>query len=351
MKEMSRKDFLKTLFCYTASGVGIMGLSKLTPLAEAQPVPPPSTVYTPPYLKLHRSGELKERAQRLWRLMKRCSLCPRLCGTDRLAGNAGFCNSTDRVKVAAFHPHMGEEKPLVGKKGSGTIYFSNCNLRCAFCINWQANMEGEGTLISIRSLAATMLRLQEKGCTNINLVTPTHYSAHILKALDIAAAEGLRLPLVYNTSGWELVDVLKELDGVIDVYLPDFKFTSSEVAARLCQDASSYPVITQKALLEMQHQVGTAKPNADGIINRGLMIRHLIMPNNIGNTKKVMAWIGANLPKDTYVNLMSQYRPYYKANEYPEINRRITKAEYEQAIEATVAAGLTNVQIKPYIFN
>ncbi len=349
MGKMSRKDFLKTLFCYTASGMGLLELSRFTPMAEAQTTLPQTTNYTPPYLKLHRMGELKERADRLWHVMKRCSLCPRVCQTNRLAGKEGFCHSSDRLEISSFHPHMGEEKTLVGNKGSGTIYFTNCNLRCAFCLNWEANMEGKGTPLSVKTLSALMLNLQKKGCANINLVTPTHYLPHILKAVDLAASEGLRLPLVYNTSGWELVTILQELDGIIDVYLPDFKYSSSSMAAKYSSDASTYPQITQKALLEMQRQVGTAKPNAAGIINRGLMIRHLIMPNNVSGTKEVLAWIGANLPKDTYVNLMNQYVPIYKAKEYPEIARRINKQENDQAILWSQEAGLTNVKVKPFI--
>jgi len=349
MKKITRKDFLKTLFCYTASGVGIMGMSRFTPQAAAQTVPAKSAPYTPPYLKLHRSGELKERAERLWHVMKRCSLCPRVCGTNRLAGYEGYCHSTKTLEISTFHSHMGEEKPLVGRTGSGTVYFTNCNLRCVFCLNWQANMEGKGKETSPESLASAMLNLQKKGCININLVTPTHYLPHILKALDLAAAEGLRIPMVYNTSGWELVDTLKELDGIIDVYLPDYKYSSSEMAAKYSADAASYPQITQKALLEMQRQVGKAIPNAEGIINRGLMVRHLVMPNNVSGTKEVLTWIGANLPKDTYVNLMSQYRPFYHAVDYSEINRRITEEEFNQAIQWTQDAGLTNVRVQRYI--
>jgi len=348
MKKMTRKHFLKTLFCYTASGVSLMGMSRFTPRAEAQTAPAASPSYSPPYLKLHSSGKLKERAERLWHVMKRCSLCPRVCGTDRLAGYQGDCHSSGTLEISDFHPHMGEEKSLVGRSGSGTVYFTNCNLRCVFCLNWQANMEGKGQETSPKSLAAVMLHLQKKGCININLVTPTHYLPHILKALDLAAAGGLHIPLVYNTSGWELVDTLKELDGIIDVYLPDYKYSSSEMAAKYSAGNASYPQITQKALLEMQRQVGKAKPNAEGIINRGLMIRHLVMPNNVSGTKQVLAWIGANLPKDTYVNLLSQYRPFYKAVDYPEINRRITKEEFNQAIQWTQDAGLTNVQVQKY---
>jgi len=349
MRNISRKDFLKTLLCGTATVMGWEHFSRFASAAVDQP-PEAIKAYTPPYLRLHRTGELKKRADKLWKSMRHCSLCPRVCGTDRLAGNEGFCHSSDRLELSSFHPHMGEEKALVGEqRGSGTIYFTNCNLQCVFCINYEANMQGKGSPASIRSLSDIMLYLQRKGCININLVTPSHYLPHILKAVDMAAGRGLRLPLVYNTSGWELTDVLRDLDGVIDVYLPDFKYWSPDMAAKYSNKASTYPELTRRALVEMNRQVGVANPNAAGIINRGLMIRHLIMPNNVGGTREVLQWISANLPKDTYVNLMSQYRPYYKASIFPDIARRITAEEYQQAVQWARESGLTNVKIQDYI--
>jgi putative pyruvate formate lyase activating enzyme len=191
-----------------------------------------------------------------------------------------------------------------------------------------------------------MLALQAKGCHNINLVTPTHYSPHILLAVDRAAAKGLRLPLVYNTCGWEKVEILKVLDGVVDIYLPDFKYADGPMAEQYSSGASTYPKITKAALIEMNRQVGTARPEPDGLLYRGMIIRHLVMPNRVAGTKKVVDWIAANLPKDTFVNLMSQYTPTYRAHDYPEISRRITRQEYEEAVNWARAAGLTNLDIQ-----
>ncbi|HDR53002.1 MAG TPA: radical SAM protein [Mariniphaga anaerophila] len=304
--------------------------------------------FEPGYLKLHRTGELKERGEKLWSFMENCCLCPRNCGTNRLKGKRGFCGSNSRLEISSFHPHFGEEKPLVGKNGSGTIFMTNCSLRCVFCINWDVSQGGPGPRKSIRQFADMMLTLQKMGCPNINAVTPTHYSPHILLALDEAASKGLNIPLVYNTCGWERMEILQLLDGVVDIYLPDFKYADSEKASRYSSGAETYPEDVKKALLEMHRQVGVAKPDDDGLMRRGLMIRHLVMPNNVSNTKEVVEWIAENLPGDTYLNLMSQYTPVYKVNDYPEISRRITRKEYDEAIQFAQAAGLTNLEIQGY---
>ncbi|MEW5806519.1 MAG: radical SAM protein, partial [Acidobacteriota bacterium] len=284
------------------------------------------------YLKLHGSGELKKRGEDLWQIMEDCRLCPRECGAHRIKGEKGFCRSTSQLEISAFHPHFGEESCLVGRGGSGTIFMTNCGLRCVFCINWEISQGGSGSARSIEEMAGMMIHLQKIGCHNINVVTPTHYSPHIVLALDIAAEKGLRLPLVYNTCGWERLEILKKLDGIVDIYLPDFKYSDGAMASRYSSAANDYPEITQAALLEMNRQVGVAHPANDGLLSRGLIIRHLVMPNNVSGTEQVMKWIGKNLPKDTYVNVMSQYRPMYKAHEYPDIARRITRKEYEDAI-------------------
>jgi putative pyruvate formate lyase activating enzyme len=304
--------------------------------------------FEPAYLKLQKTGELERRAEHLWNIMRSCELCPRQCGANRLARQKGFCQSTSELEIAAYHPHYGEERSLVGRGGSGAIFFSNCSLRCVFCINWQISQGGKGERRRVEQLASMMLRLQQIGCHNINLVTPTHYSAHILYAVDLAAANGLRLPLVYNTCGWERQEILKSLDGVVDIYLPDFKYAEAEMAAKYSSGAKSYPEITKQALLEMHRQVGVAKPAADGLMYRGLMIRHLVMPNGVSGTKRVIEWIAQNLPKDTYLNIMSQYTPMYKASRYPEIARRITRQEYEDAVTWAHAAGLTNLDLQGY---
>ena len=300
--------------------------------------------FEPAYLALHRSGELSKRAEALWKWMEACTLCPRNCGARRLAGAMGFCRSVGtRLMVASHHAHFGEERPLVGSGGSGTIFFSNCNLRCVFCQNWDISQRGRGREVSIEDLAGMMLDLQARGSHNINLVTPTHYSAHILKAIDIAAGKGLRIPIVYNTSGWERLDVLRMLDGVVDIYLPDMKYANPEMAAKYSADAESYVEKTKQAILEMHRQVGVAKPAEDGLIYRGLMIRHLVMPANVSGSIEVMRWIARELPSDTYINIMAQYRPQYRAYQFPDISRPITGDEYRAVVEEAISLGLTQL--------
>jgi putative pyruvate formate lyase activating enzyme len=305
--------------------------------------PPP---WEPVYLALHRSGELAKRAERLWQRMEACDLCPRECGTDRLDGDRGVCGASSTLVVASAHPHFGEEDELVGEGGSGTVFMSHCNLRCVFCINWEISHGGEGSKSSLSDLADMMLGLQRRGCENINIVTPTHYTPHVLKGLDIAAGRGLKLPLVWNTSSWEKMDVLEQLEGVVDIYLPDIKYSDPKVAGRLSSGADSYPQVARAAVMEMFRQVGNLERSPEGIARKGLIIRHLVMPNDASGTAGVLAWIGANLPKETYVNLMSQYTPHYKAPSYPEIDRRITREEYQAAIDAAQLAGLTNVHLQ-----
>ena len=284
--------------------------------------------------------------------MKSCKLCPRMCGVNRLKGKEGFCQASSQLEISSFSPHFGEERSLVGRGGSGTIFFTNCGLRCVFCINWEISQGGMGNNCSIKKMGEMMLKLQKMGCHNINIVTPTHYSPHIVLALDYAAGKGLRLPLVYNTCGWEHPEILKKLDGIVDIYLPDFKYSDNKMAAKYSSDAGTYPKITQASLLEMHRQVGVAKPasDGDGLMYRGLMIRHLVMPNRVGGTKGVIQWIAQNLPKDTYFNIMSQYRPMYKAFKYPKIARRLTQKEYRETVTWAKEAGLTNLDIQGYPF-
>lgn len=312
------------------------------------PMPESGEGFEPAYLGLHRSGELERRGTALWKIMERCELCPRRCGVNRFEGRLGFCRASSQLEVSSFQRHFGEERPLVGRGGSGTVFLANCGLRCVFCINWEISHEGRGQPRSLDDLASMMIELQERGAHNINVVTPTHYSPHIVLALDRAAARGLRLPLVYNTCGWERVGILEMLDGVVDIYLPDFKYADGKMAARYSSGAESYPEATKKALLEMHRQVGVAHPSAGGIMHRGLMIRHLVMPNNVGGTADVIHWIAGNLPKDTYLNIMSQYRPVYRAFDYPEIARRVDKKEYDEAVRCARQAGLSNLDIQGY---
>ncbi len=305
--------------------------------------------FKPAYLELHRSGELKKRAELLWEMMQECRICPRECAAGRIKGEEGFCGAKGtELVVSSYHPHFGEERPLVGRGGSGTIFFSHCNLKCVFCQNWDISHLGRGSVRSIDELADMMLHLQKIGCHNINLVTPTHYSAHILKALDIAAGRGLRLPVVYNTSGWEDPEIIKILDGIVDIYLPDFKYWDSEMAAKYSPGAESYPELARKSIIEMQRQVGTAKPAEDGVVYRGLMIRVLVMPDDVSGSEKVIEWIAENLPKDTYVNIMAQYSPQHRAYDYPRISRRITAQEYNRVVQKAKELGLTNLDIRGY---
>jgi putative pyruvate formate lyase activating enzyme len=344
--ETSRRDFFRTALSIGLGGalLPVLGWPFGRKRDGNQPAIDPE--FAPAYLALHSSGELKERGKKLWAVMENCRLCPRECGVNRLKGGEGFCKASSTLEIASHHPHFGEERPLVGEGGSGTVFFSNCGLRCVFCINWDISWEGRGETRKVKDLAGMMLDLQERGCHNINVVTPTHYAAHILLALDLAAEKGLKLPVVYNTCGFERLEILEELDGIVDIYLPDFKYAEGDMAAKYSSGAGTYPEITKTALLEMHRQVGVARPGSDGLMYRGLMIRHLVMPNEVGGTKEVIDWIAANLPKDTYLNIMSQYRPMYRAFEYPEIARRLTREEYAEVVEHARKAGLTRLDIQ-----
>lgn len=301
--------------------------------------------YKPAYKVLHRSGELKRRGEALWKILEACHLCPRDCGVNRLDGERGFCNAGSKLRVASYNAHFGEERPLVGVGGSGTIFLSHCHLGCVFCQNWDISHKGAGVDCSIEDLAAMMLRLQEDGCQNINMVTPTHFAPHVVLALDVAAGEGLRLPLVYNTCGWERLDILAKLDGIVDIYLADFKYMEPGKASQYSSDAASYPEITWKALLEMNRQVGVAMPEKNGLIYRGLMIRHLVMPGDASGSLDAMRWISDHLPLDTYVNIMIQYRPAYRAHLYPEIDTYVSRDEYLSVVKEAGNCGLQNLDI------
>ncbi|MFH0758582.1 MAG: radical SAM protein [Bacteroidota bacterium] len=301
--------------------------------------------FKPGYIRLQRTGELKERGEILWNSMKRCRLCPRECRINRLKGETGFCGATSMLRVASFSPHFGEERPLVGVGGSGTIFFSHCNLGCVFCQNWDISHQGAGGDCETEDLAEMMLQLQEKGCHNINIVTPTHYSPHIILALDLAVSLGLRLPLVWNTSGWERMEILRLLEGVVDIYLADFKYSDPGMASRYSSNAESYPELTRTALLEMNRQAGVALPAENGIVYRGLMIRHLVMPGNASGSFEAMQWIAGNLPLDTYVNMMIQYHPAYRAHLYPEINSSVSRENYLRVVDEARRCGLTNLDV------
>jgi putative pyruvate formate lyase activating enzyme len=340
MDETTRRDFTWTI---AESGLfSIAGPAAIRDAAKLRVVR--RKEWRPCYLALERSGELARRATRLNSIYRACRLCPRQCGVNRLKGETGICRSTARVKVASAHPHFGEEPPLVGRRGSGTIFFSNCNLRCEYCQNWEISHRGDGSYMSDEALGRLMAAMQDQGCHNINLVTPTHCVPNIVSALRTAIALGLRAPLVYNCGGYEPVEVLRLLDGVVDIYLPDFKYTDGAMAEKYSAGAGDYPEVAMAAIAEMHRQTGNLTTDEDGIALRGLMIRHLVLPNNIAGTEKLVRFVAEKLGPDTYVNLMSQYRPEHRARQYPELARRITGAEYRQAIDWARQAGLTNFQ-------
>jgi putative pyruvate formate lyase activating enzyme len=297
----------------------------------------------PSYLSLERTGELAERARELYSIFRSCRLCPRQCSVNRLKGETGVCSSTSRAKVYSTHPHFGEEKPLVGRHGSGTIFFSNCNLLCVFCQNWEINHRGDGSFVSDETIGRLMADLQDLGCHNINLVTPTHRVPNIVQGLRSAIRRGLHVPVVYNCGGYEPVEVLKLLDGIVDIYLPDFKYTDGAMAEKYSSGARDYPEVAAAAIEEMHRQVGELVVDENGIALRGLMIRHLVLPQNIAGTDKFVRFVAEKLTRSTYVNIMAQYRPEHQAHRYPELSRRITTREYQQAIQWAREAGLTRL--------
>ncbi|MDR1951124.1 MAG: hypothetical protein LBP96_02710 [Bacteroidales bacterium] len=297
--------------------------------------------YKPGYLTLESSGELERRERALWEKMKSCDLCPRSCGTNRMAGKKGMCSSDNTFKVASHGPHFGEERVLVGTHGSGTIFFSNCNLLCVFCQNWEINHRGDGRPTTHVELANMMISLQRMGAHNINLVTPSHLVPHIVTALRLAIAKGLNIPLLYNSGGYEMLEVLQLLDGIVDVYLPDFKYQDSKLAARFSEGAPDYTEYTAAAIKEMHRQVGTLQ-QVNGIAYRGLLIRHLVLPENAAGTDVFVRWVVAELGDDTHVNIMGQYSPQFKANNYPPLNRRLTQKEFDQAMQWARKVGLKN---------
>jgi putative pyruvate formate lyase activating enzyme len=334
--KVTRRDFLK------ASAL-TMGSALLPPPNPARAAPKKPTEWAPAYETLEKEGRLAERVEQASAIFEKCQLCPRQCGVNRRKGERGFCRAPAKVVVFSAHPHFGEELPITGENGSGTIFFSNCNLRCVFCQNWPIAHEGKGKEIQDEDLAEMMLQLQGIGCHNINLVTPTHVMPNILNATRIALRKGLRLPLFYNTSGYERLEILKILDGIVDMYKPDMKYMDPEKAAKYSAGASDYPEVTKKAILEMHRQVGVLKLDQRGIGLRGVVIRHLVMPNRVAGTEQFVRWVTEALPKNTYVNIMAQYRVEYKAYEHPEIARAITVQEFLEAMDWARVYGLTNL--------
>ena len=261
-------------------------------------------------------------------MLEKCVICPHNCGVNRLDGQVGRCKSRDTVKIALYSTHNFEEPCISGKKGSGTVFFSNCNMNCVFCQNYEISQQGKGREISIEELAEIFIKQQEKNVENINLVTPTSYVPQIIEAIKIAREKGLKIPIVYNTNGYEKVETLKMLEGYIDIYLPDLKYSDDLLAKRLSK-VDNYFEIATNAIREMHRQTGRAIFNDDGIMQKGMIIRHLVLPNHILNSRRVLKWINDNM-SDVYVSVMAQYFPTYKAKEIEDINRKLTKEEYEE---------------------
>jgi putative pyruvate formate lyase activating enzyme len=294
------------------------------------------------YLELYHNGKLADRVGAARALLKNCQVCPRHCGVNRLADETGKCHTGKLAVVSSYGPHFGEEAPLVGKHGSGTIFFTNCNLECRFCQNYSISQLGDGTEVTNEELARMMLSLQSRGCHNINLVSPTHVVPQILQGLEIAINLGLRLPLVYNSGGYDSAETLEILDGIIDIYMPDTKYSDEKIAEEL-SGIKSYPAINQAALREMHRQVGDLQIGEDGIAIRGLLIRHLVLPHGLAGTKEIMKFIAENISPNSYVNVMAQYHPHHKAFQTPQLARPLSKQEFLEAIELAEKAGLNRL--------
>jgi putative pyruvate formate lyase activating enzyme len=295
--------------------------------------------YTPRYIELHEKEELASRIDSLNEILAECSLCPRHCGINRIQGELGYCRAGSKLMVSSVSPHFGEEAPLVGYRGSGTVFLTHCNLRCVFCQNDDISHGGRGEMTSLSQMASYMMRLKELGCHNINFVTPTHYTPQIVASLPEAIGLGLDLPLVYNCSGYESLEVIKLLDGIIDIYMPDAKYAGEEPAKRF-SNAPDYPHVLKAVLKEMHRQVGDLHMDGNGIAQKGLLIRHLVMPEGFPCTESLMKFIAEEISRDSYVNIMQQYRPQHKSFDYPELRRRITYGEYLDAVKAAKRFGL-----------
>jgi putative pyruvate formate lyase activating enzyme len=297
--------------------------------------------FVPAYLRLT-TEVLQEKVREAEGILKKCVLCPHECEVDRTAGEEGFCRTGDKLLVSSYGPHFGEEKPLVGRFGSGTIFFGSCNLACVFCQNYSISQGGEGVEMSCPELADIMLSLQNEGCHNINLVTPTHQMPLILRSLLIASEKGLSLPIVYNCGGYESMQSLGILDGIVDIYMPDFKYMDPASGLKY-SGAVDYPGAAKDALKEMHRQVGDLLLDKYGIAFRGLLVRHLVLPGGLAGTKEFVKFIAEEISRNTYINIMDQYHPCHKAFGYPPLDRRISDQEYADAIQAAEDAGLTRI--------
>jgi len=305
--------------------------------------------FEPAYIETARQGRLKEKRAASYRILKACRLCPRECGVDRAAGQTGICKTGRDAWISSYNAHFGEEAPLTGQNGSGTIFFTHCNLLCIFCQNFDISHEGQGREVTPEQLARVMMHLQDSGCHNINFVTPSHVVPQILASLQIAVGHGLRLPLVYNSSGYDSLNTLKLLDGVIDIYMPDFKFWDAEISERTCA-AADYPEVARQALKEMHRQVGDLALDDAGIARRGVLLRHLVLPKNLAGTREIMRFVAADLSPNTYVNLMSQYRPCGRAGEVDALASALSNHDYQAALAAAREEGINRLDSPRRVF-
>jgi len=296
----------------------------------------------PAYINLANSGGLRSRVEAANAILEECTLCPRQCRVNRLSGEIGFCQTGSRAWVSSYGPHFGEESPLVGSGGSGTIFFTHCNLRCNFCQNYDISHQGQGEPVSVDPLARLMLALQKNGCHNINFVTPSHVVPQILSAVEIAVTEGLDIPLVYNTSAYDSVETLKLLDDVFDIYMPDFKFWDPKVSEATC-GVTNYPEKARAAIVEMHGQVGDLMLDDEGIATRGLLIRHLVMPAGLSGTRDIMRFIFRKVSPNTYVNIMPQYRPCGTAREIDALAAPLSPADFKAALKDAEKEGITRL--------
>ena len=288
------------------------------------------------------ASELRDRTEEALSLLAKCSLCPRECSADRLNNKPGICRSGRTARVSSYGPHFGEEKPLAGRCGSGTIFFANCNLGCVFCQNYDISHQGDGREVTPGKLAGIMLNLQDSGCHNINFVSPTHYVPQILEALEIALEGGLSIPLVYNTGGYDSVHLIRILDGVVDIYMPDIKF-GDDAAGEKYLGVKDYFTAARKAVREMHRQVGDLITDSRGIAVKGLLVRHLVLPGNLARSDSVLSFLAGEISKDTYINIMDQYYPAHLAFRYEELSRRITGKEYKEVISLARSKGINNL--------
>jgi putative pyruvate formate lyase activating enzyme len=303
----------------------------------------------PVYMKTVCNGLIKKKIDKAYSMIESCILCPRKCRVNRLVGETGICKTADKAYVSSYNSHFGEEAPLVGNHGSGTIFFTHCNLMCNFCQNYDISHQGFGEEVSTEELARIMLFLQKSGCHNINFVSPSHVVPQILSSVEKAVEGGLRVPLIYNTGGYDRLETLKLLENVIDIYMPDFKFWSSENADITCK-AKDYPEVARKAIVEMHRQVGDLVVDEAGIARRGLLIRHLVLPHGLAGTREIMRFIAHKVSPSSYVNIMPQYRPCGRAAEIKELSAPLSHKDYAAALQAAEEEGITRLDSRRRVF-